>query len=221
VVDAEPPAIAEHANAVNELSFDEFQRIYGRVDALMPAQAAALFESAPFRWWVAAGWSLESGAEQRRFHEDLEIAVPREDLAAIREWLREYHLWDVGGGSLRHLAPGVAVPEEHEQLWLRRDAYSPWLMDLMLTPVQDGVWFYKRDRRIQRPLAEVIVVGANGIPLQRPEITLLYKARRLAPKDELDFAAVAPQLDAASRLWLREAIALAESEGHPWLVRLS
>jgi hypothetical protein len=203
-----------------ELGFDEFQRIYGPIRALSPAEAASLFDGAPFRWWVAGGWSVELGVEPRRFHEDLEVAVPRGAVPALREWLGDYHLWDTHEAALRFLAPDVTVPVDHGQLWLRRDAYSPWLLDVMLTPVTGATWFYKRDQRVSRPLESVIRVGADGISYQRPEITLLFKARRRSEKDESDFAAVAPLLEASDRDWLRNAISLTEPARHPWLERL-
>jgi hypothetical protein len=59
-----------------------------------------------------------------------------------------------------------------------------------------------------------------GIPYQRPEVTLLYKARRRAAKDEADFAAVVPRLEPANRAWLHSAIALTEPAGHPWIEQL-
>ena len=42
-----------------ELGFEDFQRIYGPIQALSPTEAASLFDGAPFRWWVAGGWSVE------------------------------------------------------------------------------------------------------------------------------------------------------------------
>jgi hypothetical protein len=65
-----------------------------------------------------------------------------------------------------------------------------------------------------------VVRRADGVPFQRPEITLLFKARRRWDKDEADFAAVVPALPSADRTWLREAIALTEPPGHPWLEKL-
>lgn len=127
-----------------ELGFQEFQRIYGPIRALSPAEAALLFHGAPFRWWVAGGWQVELGPVPRRFHEDLEVAVPRHDVPSLRDWLRDYHLWDTHAGALRFLAPDVVVPIDHEQLWVGRDASSPWLLDLILTPVEGEAWFYKR-----------------------------------------------------------------------------
>jgi len=213
-VEGPPPAPAE-------LGFEAFQHIYGPIRALSPTEAAALFAGAPFRWWVAGGWSVELGGVPRRFHEDLEVAVPRQDVRALRDWLHAYHLWDTHGGALRFLAPDVVVPIDHEQLWLRRDGQSPWLLDLMLTPVAGDTWFYKRDQRVSRPLDLVIRIDADGVPYQRPEITLLFKARRRWEKDEADFAAVVPELAASDRAWLRDAIALTEPPAHPWLDRLA
>jgi aminoglycoside-2''-adenylyltransferase len=208
------------APAPPDLGFEAFQRIYGPISALTPVEAGVLFAGAPFRWWVAGGWSVELDAEPRRFHEDLEVAVPRDDVPAVRDWLHDYHLWDTHEAALRYLPPDVSLPVDHGQLWLRRDGYSPWLLDLMLTPVTGETWFYKRDERISRSLDQVIRVGADGIPYQRPEITLLFKARRRWEKDELDFAAIVPNIDPSDRAWLRDAIALTEPARHPWLVRL-
>jgi len=208
------------APAPPEIGFQEFQRIYGPIRALTPTEAAALFDGAPFRWWVAGGWSVELGDIPRRFHEDLEVAVSRADLVALRDWLRDYHLWDTPQGGIHHLAPGVDLPADHEQIWVRRDAYSPWVLDLMLTPVEGDTWLYKRDARVSRHLDEVVRFGSDGVPFQRPEITLLFKARRRWEKDEADFAAIIPGLAPADRAWLRDAITMTEPPRHPWLRKL-
>jgi hypothetical protein len=205
---------------VPELTDEEFHRIYGPIRALTPLEVAAFFAGATFRWWIAGGQSLELEEEPRRPHDDLEVGIIRDELPQVRSFLSDYHLWDTHAGALHFVSPDYELPTDHEQLWLRRDAFSPWLMDLMLTPVEGETWFYKRDRRISRPLEQVVHAGPGGIPYQRPEVTLLYKARRLAPKDELDFAATLPRLAGADREWLRAAIALSEPADHPWLKRL-
>jgi hypothetical protein len=214
------PSVASAGPAPAELDFEAFQRIYGPIRPLSPLEAFELFRGAPFLWWVAGGWSTELGPALRRIHEDLEIAVPRDAVDALRAWLHEYHLWDTHGGGLRFLAPDSVVPDDHEQLWMRRDGASPWLLDLMLTPVIGDRWHYKRDLRVSRPMDEVIRFAPDSVPYQRPEVTLLYKARRRAEKDEADFEAVIPWLPAADRAWLRDAIALTEPPDHPWVTRL-
>ena len=220
VDDANEGGAAIPQPAPPDLDFEAFQRIYGPIRALSPTEAGVLFDGAPFRWWVAGGWSVELGAAPRRVHEDLEIAIPRDDVPALRAWLRDYHLWDTHEACLRFLTPESVLPEDHGQLWLRRDGFSPWLMDIMLTPVVGDTWFYKRDERVSRHIESVIRVKSDGVPYQRPEITLLFKARRRWDKDEADLAAILPVLPLADRAWLRDAIALTEPARHPWLERL-
>jgi len=211
---------AERTTTATDTEFETFQRIYGPIRPLSPVEVGDLLAEAPFRWWVAGGWSTELGTVPRRFHEDIEIAVPRRDLPALRRRLRDYHLWDTFPGGIHPLADGDELGEDREQLWMRCDAYSPWLADLMLTPVEGDTWLYERDARVTRPLDLVIRIGADGVPYQRPEVTLLFKARRRWPKDELDFDAVVPNLGDPDRVWLRDAIELTEPTGHAWLARL-
>ncbi len=203
-----------------ELSEEEFQAIYGRLAPMSVAELAQTLEGAPFRWWIVGGWSTELDDQPRRDHVDLEISVARDDLDALRAWLPDHHFWDIHDGMLHFLKPGAGITDEqHEQVWVRRDAFSPWILDVLLTPVDGDTWLYKRDRRLSLPMREVIV-ERDGVPYQRPEIALLFKARRRAPRDEEDYAAVAPTLAEEARTWLRDAIALSEPPGHPWLARL-
>jgi hypothetical protein len=70
------------------------------------------------------------------------------------------------------------------------------------------------------PYAEVIEWTEEGIPYGRPEIILLFKAKHAdRPKDEADFTAVLPELDAARRSWLVDALRRLHP-GHPWLDRI-
>jgi hypothetical protein len=111
------------------------------------------------------------------------------------------------------------MPEDHEQAWVRRDAFSPWVMDLLLTPSDGEDWLFKKNHRVRRPLAEVVRTGRDGVPRQAPEIALLYKAWHLREKDRADFEAVLPGLAEDSRRWLQGALLVA-MPGHPWTARL-
>jgi hypothetical protein len=53
----------------------------------------------------------------------------------------------------------------------------------------------------------------------RPEVILLYKSKNPRLKDEQDFESVAPNLDAESRQWLKNALAVCCGE-HSWIQRL-
>jgi hypothetical protein len=134
----------------------------------------------------------------------------------VREWFADYHLWEAHAGTLRPLRPGEPMTEGREQLWVRRDAYSPWLLDLVFSPGGGETWVYKRDRDLERPMSEAVRNRPDGVPLQAPEITLLFKAKHRRSKDEADLDAVLPHLDDAARGWLRDALQRTQP-GHPWL----
>jgi hypothetical protein len=65
-------------------------------------------------------------------------------------------------------------------------------------------------------MSEAVRRRPDGVPLQAPEITLLFKAKHRRSKDEADLAAVLPHLDDAARGWLRDALQRTQP-GHPWL----
>lgn len=202
-----------------ELSEAEFQELYGRWEPYLPDEVRDVLTGAPFRWWIAGGWSVEAAGGTARGHDDIDVAVLRGDLAAVRTHLTHLHLWEAHDGSLRPLRPGDALRSDREQLWARRNASSPWVMDILLTPSDGDRWVFKRDDRITLPLDDV-GRSLDGVSYVRPEITLLFKARLDRPKDRADLAGVLPALDAAAREWLRSALALLDP-AHPWLALLA
>jgi hypothetical protein len=175
---------------------------------------AAFFGDASFPWWIAGGWALEAAGGRRRRHEDLDVAVLRRDVEAVRERFADFHLWEAHSGTLRPLGPGDELSGHVEQLWVRRDADNPWIADLLLTPTDGETWLYKRDHRVRLPLAEV-GFKRDGIRYLRPGIALLYKARLARPKDDEDFVALRPSLPAGDARFLDDALATVNPE-HPW-----
>jgi hypothetical protein len=57
----------------------------------------------------------------------------------------------------------------------------------------------------------------DGIPLVRPEIALLFKAKTPRFKDQQDFDRILPHLDQVAQAWLAWEQA---HPGHPWRLRL-
>ena len=57
-------------------------------------------------------------------------------------------------------------------------------------------------------------------PAARPEVVLLLKARDGRPKDDDDFAALAPLLTEAQRQWLIPRLGPPGRPDHPWLGHL-
>jgi hypothetical protein len=194
------------AAAVNRLDEEEFQLLYGRWDALEPAQVADLFSTASLRWYVAGGRAARLGAPARH-HEDTDVVVRAEDLDQLRQALTNWHLWEASSGSLRPLLPGLAITEGCQQLWARRNAREPWQIDLLLDRSGDE-WVFKRDERIRVPWDRALQT-VDGISYLRPEIALLHKAHLDRPKDREDLAVA--QLDAEARAWLVQTL---EQLGH-------
>ena len=91
---------------VNDLSNDEFERLYGPWAPRTPADVAALFEGYPGTWWVAGGWAIEAFTGVRREHEDTDTCVLRSDLAVLRKHLAgRFDVWAAGTTALRPLLP--------------------------------------------------------------------------------------------------------------------
>jgi len=89
----------------------------------------------------------------------------------------------------------------------------------MLDDSVDDTWVYRRDPSIRRPFSTVIRRNDAALPYLAPEIQLLFKARALRPRDQLDFEVIAPILDASARDWLLDALERSEP-GHTWISAL-
>ena len=88
-------------------------------------------------------------------------------------------------------------------------------------PDEGDTWICRRSRSIRMPYQRLVERTGDGLPYGRPEVVLLYKAKHSQqPKNEADFAAVLPQLEAERRRWLRGALELVHP-GHSWLARLN
>ncbi|MFC8080143.1 nucleotidyltransferase domain-containing protein [Streptomyces sp. NPDC057307] len=75
---------------------------------------------------------------------------------------------------------------------------------------------------IRRPVHELGMTSADGVPYLAPEVQLYYKAKAPRPKDEEDFTTTLPLLTDDRRDWLAGAIPLTYGVNgpHPWLTRL-
>ena len=187
-------------------------------DAWSPGEAARCLEGLSVPWYVSAGWALDLflGRETRE-HADLEIGVPAHRFAEVREALAGFEIVVIGDGAAWPVTETTLA--EYHQTWVREPG-GPWRVDVFREPWDADRWTFRRDPRIQQPAAGVVSRTADGIPYLRPEIVLLFKAKALRPKDELDFATVLPRLDSGSREWLRDALSLVHP-GHAWVARLS
>jgi hypothetical protein len=189
----------DFTQAINELDEESFQLLYGGCDPLLPAEVAELLAGTGVRWYVAGGRAARVGAAPRH-HDDTDIVVRLDDLAALRQAMAGWHLWEAHDGALRPLLPGFPATEHCEQLWARQDARHPWQLDLLLDRASDDAqWVFKRDASVCLPWARALH-HLGGIAYLRPEVALLHKARLDRPKDRADLAAAA--LEPEARAWL-------------------
>jgi hypothetical protein len=203
----------------DEIAEDErFFRWYGEWSPLDPPGLAAFMEGFTAPWWIVGGWSIEAFTGVPREHEDVDLSILACDIPTFREHVGDdWNLWSNHGGTLRPLDdrhPEVLHVES--QVWVRRSAHEPWVIDLPITPDRDGLWTSKRDHTHVASVDEVTWVHTDGIRYLRPEITLLYKAALHRPKDDRDLTVTWPLLAPDRRQWLRDAVRRLCPE-HPWL----
>jgi hypothetical protein len=184
-------------------------------DAWQPAEAARRLARVEVPWSVIAGWSLDLFlGRQTRDHEDFEIGVPEHGFHAIRDAPAGLEVYAIVDG--RCVPVNEASLAESHQTGFRDPDSGTWRLDAIREPWDGDAWICCRDPRLRRPGSKVIAHTTDGIPYQRPEIALLFKAKHTREKDQADFDAVPPLLDPAARRWLAEALELVHP-AHPWI----
>jgi hypothetical protein len=191
-------------------------------DPLRPEQVARLFAGVDLPWYIAAGWAIDLFlGEERREHRDIEVAVPNTRFDELGEVLAGFEVFVI-------TAHAEATPLEEardrlwdtRQTWIRDPTSGKWRFDLFREPSDGDTWICHRDPGIRLPYEQVIERTEDGIPYGRPEIVLLLKAKHAEQaKNQADFEAALPRLDARRREWLRAALGRVHP-GHAWLVQL-
>jgi hypothetical protein len=199
-----------------------FLDLYGDWDPLTPAETAALMEGFPHPWWIVGGHAIEAFTGVRRFHEDLDLVIFTDTVPDLHRHLAgRFHLWNVHDRAFRLIDQAHAeLFHPQSQVWLRKDARSPWRVDCILEARDDqGRWVSKRDPDHVAELDDVTWVAGDGIRYLRPEIQLFFKAKQDRAKDRVDLDNTWPLLDTDRRAWLRDALAV-HLPDHPWRERL-
>ncbi len=187
-----------------------------------PDEAASLLAACAGRWWIAGGHAIERFVGHRlREHADIDLGCFRDAWPHLRRALGG---WECHAAKDRVLTllDDDAPPQHTQVVWCRPSEDSPWTLEFLLEDRDGATWRFRRDPRVRRAVDELTFtsVGTSGaLRVLRPEIQLLYKAKHLRPKDEADFAAAAPAMDASDRAWLRDALTVAHP-GHAWIERL-
>lgn len=185
-----------------------FLRLYGDWAPLGPEEAADFFAGFERPWWIVGGWAIEAFCRAPREHEDIDVSILECDLDALRAHVgNRWHLWSNDGGTLRPLSDRHPEPlGSGAQIWVRRSAADPWILDIPTTPDDGGRWTNKRLPDHVADLDEVTWIDEDGLRYLNPEIVLMYKCALGRAKDERDLRLVWPLLSDDARSWLREAV---------------
>ena len=188
--------------------------------AWTPSEAAEHLHATDASWCVVGGWAIDLFlGEQTRDHEDLELAVLREDFSHVRGALKGLVFHVVGDGEVRRLPDEDEPPRDKHQNWALDVAAMAWRVDVMLEPGDSSTWVFRKDEAVRAPRSFMLQRTPDGIPFLGPHGVLLYKANAPRPKDEADFAICLPRLSTAARAWLCDALDRV-NPGHPWIEEL-
>lgn len=94
-----------------------------------------------------------------------------------------------------------------------RPGENAWSIDLTVADGDNRVWIYRRDPRLQVPWNLAVLRSESGMPYLAPELQLLFKSHNRRPKDDVDAAAVIPQLDDRQLEFLRARL----GPQHAWI----
>jgi len=186
----------------------------------LPLKIAALMQNFQSDWFIVGGWAIDLYLEEiSRPHADIEIAIFRRDQIALQNYLNEWILQ-----KMENSVPSVWNRNEFLELPVHEihcyhETNEPPNFEILLNESNADEWIYRRNKKVTKLLTEICLATNSGIRFLRPEIVLLYKSKNPRAKDEQDFEAVVKRLDAESKKWLANALAICDSK-HRWLQKL-
>jgi hypothetical protein len=185
--------------------------------ALSLDEVATVLDGLPVRWWIAGGQAIDLFVgSSTRHHQDVDVAVLRPDQRAVQAHLDGWDLRIAHHGGLTHWPPGRLLATHEHGIWARPNSASPWRLEFLVDNVIDDQWMYRRNPAVRLPLDRLGRTTATGVLYLRPEVVLLYKAKRPRASDEHDAAVAIPRLSESERAWLAAAIAK-DMPDHHWL----
>ncbi len=181
-----------------------------------PKRVAALLKEYHGSWMVAGGWAIDLFiGRETRDHQDIEIAIPRNEQLNLQAYLQ--------GWELRYVVDGAFFPWE-DGLFLELPIHeihgkgpNDDDLEILFNEFEGEQWRFRRNLVIKYPAAKAIRVSpVDDIPMLSPEIALLYKAKWDEAKNYHDIQVCLPLLDQEQKNWLRKTIVI-EHGSHPWL----
>jgi hypothetical protein len=185
-----------------------------------PVKVQSLMREFTRDWFVAGGWAIDLFLGKRtRAHEDIEIAIFRQDQLALQKYLSGWNLRKAENGALSEWKQDEYLELPVHEIHCFNERAELTLLEVLLNECESGVWRFRRNRQITKPLAGLYLTNDSGIRFLRPEVVLLYKSKNPREKDERDFQAAIENLPAESKKWLKDALSICYQKHH-WLPNL-
>jgi hypothetical protein len=179
---------------------------------------------APF--YFCGGWAIDLHLGRvTREHHDIDVLVMRRDHLALHECLKQFSLKKIiphPDGMPPNLGTIIEWPRDerlelpvHQINAYGRDESEP-AFQVHLAESSEGEWIFRRNPEVRMPIARMGFYPLWGLPYLAPEIVLLFKAKHLEERDQIDFKSALPALSADARRWLRDALEKTHP-GHEWI----
>lgn len=201
---------------------DEAEQWWTGFYSFSPVAAIANeFDGFAQAWFFGSGWALDLFLGRvTRVHHDIDVALPRTAVQALRRHLnaRGWQFVLPLAGRLEPWPPGSPLAPDI-QIHAHREGA---VIDLLLTQIDAQTWTYRREPSITCPARRAFLRTDSGLPFLAPELVLLFKSKNTStgkherPQDERDFRVVLPHLVAEQKAWLRGALKQTDRT-HPWL----
>lgn len=185
-----------------------------------PLKISSLMQGFKSDWFIAAGWAIDLYLEKEtRQHEDIEIAIFREDQIALQNYLEGWILKKVVNSTLSEWKQNEHLKLPIHEIHCFKENDESQSLEVLLNEIDGERWLFRRNLKITKPRSKLYLTSKLGMKFLCPEIVLLYKSKNPRTKDEKDFKAVVECLNIESKAWLKNALTICYSEHH-WLQRL-
>lgn len=181
-------------------------------------KVASLLRDLPCPWFVCGGWALDLFLGRvTRPHEDVDVAVARDDQLVVREYLlrRGWALEKAMDGKLIPWLDGERLELPAHAVWCRKSGHDPDFFEVLLNEIDCDGFRFRRDQSITRAQERMSFRSPSGLPLFAPEVVLLYQSNR-PEKYDADFRNTAQSLSTESRDWLKGGLKKLFAR-HPWV----
>lgn len=169
------------------------------------------------KWFIAGGWAIDLHiGEETRQHEDIEVAVFRDDQSLLQETITGWEVQIVENEQMREWNQIERLELPVHEIHAKRNVQE---LEILLNERDGERWVYRREPEITFPISHMHLHSEQGFPYLNPEIVLLYKAKETSQKDHQDFENIFPRLNERQKEWLKQGL-IQYHPNHPWLEKL-